>query len=132
MNNSTSDRHYYDGYYNWDLVKWTSVIWQSLLVAVSPFLLYSVVWYERHSAELRYRTIINQLLSRLCLIDIFAATTAQSAYVAIMAFGPLEESSNETTFIFLIEKKLFLRKIAIAPFHFWTWAVKIMPFWFKF
>jgi hypothetical protein len=80
--------HYFDGFYQWDLIKYNSVIWQSLVILLCPFLLYSVVWYERHSADIRYRTIINQLLSRLCFIDILACLIAQSSYLIILACGP--------------------------------------------
>ena len=87
---SVSDRHYFAGYFDWDLVKCSSVIWQSAIVVTSPVLLYLVVWYERNSADLRYRTIINQLLSKLCLIEIVAVMTAQPFSLAILIGGPVE------------------------------------------
>ena len=75
---------YFEGYYSWDTLKIISVVWQSLVILIGPLLLYSIVWYERSSADLRYRTITNQLLSQLCLTDIFSFLIAQTLYLVTL------------------------------------------------
>ena len=104
-------KHYFDGFYRWDVTKYISVIWQFVIIAICPVLLYSVVWYERHSADLRYRTIINRLLSRLCFIDIVACIVAQSSYLIIFIFGPLEV--NYCNFIVMVARFFYVVCISI-------------------
>jgi hypothetical protein len=87
MGTSEESGTYFDGYYNWDALKIISVVLQLLVILIGPWLLYSIVWYEESSADLRSRTITNQLLSQLCLTNIFSCLIAQTLYlVSILPF----------------------------------------------
>jgi hypothetical protein len=76
-----SDSSYFDGFYEWDPVKIAYVVCQVAVVATCPWMLYSIVWYERHSDDLRCRTLINQVaciyletVLRIFLLKIFVVS----------------------------------------------------------
>ena len=60
----------YAGLLQWDSLKVASIVVNVVIMFVGPSLLYAVIWYERFSADLMYRTLINQLLSHTCYIQV--------------------------------------------------------------
>ena len=44
---------YYDEFHKWDALKYTTVVWQTFVMAIGPLFLYSIVWYEQNSADFR-------------------------------------------------------------------------------
>lgn len=79
---------FYTGLLEWDFIKIINTCLNIFLIFVGPCLLYSVIWYERFSADLIYRTLINQLLSHLCFIEIASCLLTRIAYFANYCFGP--------------------------------------------
>ena len=49
----------YAGLLQWDSLKVASIVVNGVIMFVGPSLLYAVIWYERFSADLMYRTLIN-------------------------------------------------------------------------
>ena len=80
--------NFYTGLLEWDTIKIVNVCLNILLIFVGPCLLYSVIWYERFSADLIYRTLINQLLSHLCFIEMATCILSRFSYFANYCFGP--------------------------------------------
>ena len=60
----------YAGLLQWDSLKVASIVVNVVIMFIGPSLLYAVIWYERYSADLMYRTLINQLLSHMCYIEV--------------------------------------------------------------
>ena len=87
FNDSTCN--FYTGLQSWDSLKITVVVLNVLIVFIGPFLLYLVIWYERFSSDIMYRTLINQLLSRLCFIEILSCFFSRLSFFSSYCFGPL-------------------------------------------
>ena len=85
--NSTSHT-FYVGLVQWDSFKVCYLIFHIILTFIGPALLYSIVWYERFSSDIRYRTLMNQLLSHICIFSIVDCFSNRILYVSIICFGP--------------------------------------------
>ena len=96
---NTSD-HLYVGLLQWDWIKVTSMALNILIMIFGPSLLYSVIWYERFSADLMYRTLINQLLSHLCYIQTLNCILSRLAFILIYWYGPFPEPACDVIFIY--------------------------------
>ena len=106
MSQSDDEGTYYDEYHKWDALKYTTVVWQTFVMAMGPLFLYSIIWYEQNSADFRYRTIINQLLSQLCYVHIFGCYIGSPLYLAVLIFGPL--SPRKCDFITITGRFLYI------------------------
>ena len=80
---------FYVGLLQWDSLKLVNLVLNFLIMLLGPLFLYSVIWYERFSADLKYRTLINQLLSHLFWIEIFSCILSRLAYFAVYFLSPL-------------------------------------------
>ena len=89
--NSTSQT-FYTGLVQWDSIKAFYLIFHILLTFIGPGLLYSIVWYERFSSDIRYRTLMNQLLSHICTFSIVDCLSNRILYVSILYIGPYSTS----------------------------------------
>jgi hypothetical protein len=88
MATSALNENFYAELYKWDSLKTFYLISHLLLSVCSPLLLLSIIWYEKNSADLRYRSLINQLLSHLCFILLFGNLIARPLGVATLFLGP--------------------------------------------
>ena len=70
MNNTSNKDIFYFGLLQWDILKTLTVVVNFAVVSAGLPLLYFMIWYEHNSGDLMYRTLINQLLSYLCIIEI--------------------------------------------------------------
>ena len=59
-----------------------------VLTFIGPALLYSIVWNEKFISDLRYRTLMNQLLSHICIITIFDCLIGRMFYISSTIIGP--------------------------------------------
>ena len=84
-----STNNFYTGLQTWDGLKITIVVLNIFIILIGPFLLYSVIWYERFSSDLMHRTLINQLLSHLCFIEILSCFFSRLSFFSSYCFGPL-------------------------------------------
>jgi hypothetical protein len=88
-------------------------LWFKILLAIchifvtltAPIILYTIYWYERYGADLRYRTLMNQLLSYYCLLTLFCSLTARFLNCIVFFIGPLP--SNYCTFSIFTSRFFF-------------------------
>ena len=89
MEHNQTSSNFYAGLLEWDSIKILDVVFNFFIILLGPLLLYSVIWYERFSADLMYRTLINQLLSHLCYIQIVSCFLTRIAFFLNYCFSPL-------------------------------------------
>jgi hypothetical protein len=77
-----------------------SIVSNLLILFLGPSLLYAVIWYERFSADLMYRTLINQLLSHLCYIQALNCILSRLAFILIYSFGPFPGIACDVIFTY--------------------------------
>jgi hypothetical protein len=94
-----SDSNYFAGFQDWESLSIFYIIWHVLVTVLGTGLLYSIVWYESNSADFRYRTILNQILSHCCWIQIFACTLGRNAYLSYTLFGPFNRYCCDAIFL---------------------------------
>jgi hypothetical protein len=90
---SVDKENFYSALYEWDTLKTVYLVSHSLLSIFCPILLLCIIWYEKNSADLRYRSLINQLLSHLCFILLFVNLFARPLAVATLFLGPFSQPS---------------------------------------
>jgi hypothetical protein len=78
----------YEGFYKLDALKIMFVVVGILITVLFPLLLYSVVWYEREIADIHRRTLVNILLSHVCVISIVRCLALRPPYLFMIIFGP--------------------------------------------
>jgi len=79
---------FYSGFMEWDALKVLCFFSHALATTVGPCLLYSILWYELNSTDLHYRTILNQLMTHSCLIEIVSSMTLKHAFLSFFIVGP--------------------------------------------
>ena len=81
----------------WDLTKTVFVTWNALLTLLGPSLFICIIWYEKYSCNLHYRTLINQLLSHFCRLHLFGCLVARTPYIYFLSFGHFSNVGCEIT-----------------------------------
>jgi len=104
--NQSIEENFFAGVMQWDGLKLFYLLFQIVITVVGPCLLYSIYWYERFSADLRHRSLLNQLISHCCLLSIAGCIFARLPYVLILFFGPF--SVPVCDFTILMGRFLFL------------------------
>ena len=128
---NTSDNNFtsytfYAGLVQWDFIKVFYLIFHILLTFIGPILLYSIVWYERFSSDIRCRTLLNQLLAHICISSIIDCLINRTIYVSIIFIGPYSTSTCDCIsfmgrFCFLIRiMELSIRQL-IRYFYIFQW-----------
>ena len=84
--------NYFEGLYSDTEFKVAYILFHIFITFAGPLLMYSIVWYERYSADLWYRTLINQLLTHFCLLSIIGCFFFRLPYVGIILFGPFSST----------------------------------------
>jgi len=79
---------YFEGFREWDAVKWLFIAFHIALTFICPSLLCSIIWYENSGCDAHYRTVVNILLSHLCNIMLHLFLWARLPYLIIIIFGP--------------------------------------------
>jgi hypothetical protein len=102
----TNDENSFSEFYKLDWLKLAFLIYHLLFTFVSPALLYSVIWYEKNSSDLRSRTLINQLLSHLCFIVLLSSLIARPLSVSVVFLGPF--STEKCDVILFVGRYLFI------------------------
>jgi hypothetical protein len=100
---------YYAGLVEWDYIKCFYLVFHILLTFIGPGLLYSIVWYERFSSDIRSRTLMNQMLGHMCILSIIDCLINRTLYVSIIYIGPYSTSTCE--FISFLNRFFFLIRI---------------------
>ena len=90
----------YGGLLEWDSIKLMTIVLNALVMLLGPSLLYTVIWYERYSADLMYRTLINQLLSHLCYIQMLNCFVSRLSFILIYWLGPFASGTCDAIFIY--------------------------------
>ena len=103
--NLTSE-NFYSNLNKWDSVKYGTLFFKVILSMTGSVLLYGVIWYERFSADLRYRTLMNQMLSHLCIFHIFVGPHFMVGVVLFFCFD--EQPEVVCNFFTFIGRLLFL------------------------
>jgi hypothetical protein len=70
MDNVTNLENVFAGYYEWDRLKFFSVIWQLSLIFVGSCILGSIVWYENRIVDFKYQSFLNYIMSQFCIIQV--------------------------------------------------------------
>jgi hypothetical protein len=129
--NSTSNT-FYVGLAQWDFLKVLYLVFHILLTFIAPGLLYSVVWYERFSSDIRCRTLINQLLAHICIFSIIDCLINRTLYLSIIFTGPYSSTvcgyvSLMGRFCYLIRiTELSIRQLVIYFYIFqWNYLVSL-------
>ena len=84
---------FYTGLLEWDTIKVTFLVCHLLETFIGPFIIYSLIWYERFSVDLRYRTVINQLLSHCWWIQFVGCIFCRNSYLSFLLIGPFSLTS---------------------------------------
>ena len=84
--------NYFEGLYSDTEFKVAYILFHIFITFAGPLLMYSIVWYERYSADLWYRTLINQLLTHFCLLSISGCFFFRLPYMGIILFGPFSST----------------------------------------
>ena len=71
----------FDEFYRWDSVKSLSILIQVLVVLIGPFLLGSIIWYERHGGHSGPRTLVNRFVSVICAAHILVYNPTNFAFI---------------------------------------------------
>jgi hypothetical protein len=83
-----SSGSFFDGFFEWDALKLLFFVFHIILTFIGPCLLYSIVWYERFSPDLRYRTLMNQLLTQICIFSTFDCLILRLVHLSCFVIGP--------------------------------------------
>ena len=92
--------------YQYDTIKLAFLGCHVALSFLGPFLLYSIIWYEKNSADLRSRTLMNQLLSHLCIIVLLTCLVARPLHILVMLIGPFSYQSCDA--VLFVGRYLFI------------------------
>jgi len=98
--------NYFAGLMEWDGFKVFFLVFHILLTFVGPILLYSVIWYEKSSFETNYRTVLNHLLSHICMISIARSFVVRIPHAIMLLMAPY--STETCNFIVFIGRYSFL------------------------
>jgi hypothetical protein len=117
---------FYVGLLKLDGLKLLNLILNVIILFLGPLLLYAVIWYERFSADLNYRTLINQLLSHLCWIEIFSCIFSRLGYFVIYFLSPLPAAICDLAiflgrYTFLITTAEIALRQMIKYFYIFNW-----------
>ena len=114
---NVTETNFYRGLLEWDCIKVINLTLNVVITLVGPVLLYSVVWYERFSADLLYRTLINQLLSHLCRMEIVICLSTRITYFVNYCFSPLPlPVCDATMFIGRVTFIIMITQMTIRQF----------------
>ena len=75
--NITEETNFYAELLAWDSIKVIYILFHLIITLVSPSLFLSIIWYEKTSSNLTYRTLINQVLSHLCRLHLVGCLVRQ-------------------------------------------------------
>ena len=100
------DTNSFAGLYRYDTWKFAYLGCHVLLSFICPVLLCSIVWYEKYSADSRSRTLMNQLLSHLCIIVLLSCLIARPLSILVLLIGPF--SSQSCDGVLLVARYLFV------------------------
>jgi hypothetical protein len=89
--------NFFESLLEWDPTKTIFVTWHALLTIIGPALFVAIIWYEKYSANLHYRTLINQLLSHFCRLHLFGCLVVRLPYVYFLSFGNFSDLGCEIT-----------------------------------
>ena len=89
--------NFYASLLEWDETKTVFVIWHALLTLLGPGLFITIIWYEKYSCNLHYRTLINQLLSHFCRLHLFGCLVVRIPYIYFLSFGDFSNIGCEIT-----------------------------------
>jgi hypothetical protein len=101
MTTYEDDHHFFSGLKSWDYVKWITILLNILMTITGTILSLGVIWYERHSADIRYRTLMNQMLSHICFIHIARCQFYQHF---MSAFAPISLCKKSLTYTLSTKK----------------------------
>jgi hypothetical protein len=85
-NTDAGDYYFYTDLMKWDSIKIASLFIKIILFVSGTLLLYGVIWYERFSADIRYRTLMNQMVSHICMIHLFGGFVLMIGFVITFGF----------------------------------------------
>ncbi len=71
------EHHFFTGLKSLDCVKWITILLIILFTITGTILSLGVIWYERYSVDIRYRTLMNQMISHICFIHIARSSFQQ-------------------------------------------------------
>lgn len=83
---NSGEYYFYTGLMKGDFIKITSLFIKIVLFVTGTLLLYGVIWYERFSADIYYRTLLNQMVSHICMIHLFGGFVLMFGYIMIFGF----------------------------------------------
>ncbi len=121
-----SNQTFYSGLLEWDSLKITFVAWHVIVSCIGPCLLYAVIWYERNSPDLLYRTILNQILSLCCWIEIASIFTVKNANLSFFVIGPMsyiycDVAIGLGNFLFVLIFQMACTRQIIKFFYIFQW-----------
>jgi hypothetical protein len=102
---AANEENFFHEFYKFDFVKSVYLICNIILTLICPAFLYGIVWYEKNSSNLRYRTLINQLLSHLCFLLLLGCILANPLSIFSIIFGPF--GSESCNVMLLVGRYLF-------------------------
>lgn len=103
---SLANQNFYSNMNKWDCIQFVILFLKITLSISGTILLYGVIWYERFSADLRYRTLMNQMLSHLCIFHIIEGPNFLLGFVIFFCF---DEQPEVVCHVFIfIGRLLFL------------------------
>ena len=91
---------FYAGLLEWDAIKVAFLICHIFETIIGPIILYSLIWYEYYSVDLRYRTVSNQLLSQCWWIQLVGCIVVRNLYLTFLTIGPLNVNACDTIISF--------------------------------
>ena len=102
------------------------ILLQIAITVTAPIILYSIYWYERYSADIRYRTLLNQLLSHYFLICLFGSFIPRIPQAIYHLQGPMSPafctfSMGWSRYVFLLVVIQLGTRQTIKFFYIFKW-----------
>jgi len=129
-NSSQSDNNFFSGIYNDNSLKTVLILFHIAFTVTGPLLLYSIIWYERYSADIHHRTLINQLLSNICMINLVNCFSGRILANVLFVtgpnpVGPCSASILWNKFWFLAIIQLLLTQQIAKVFYVFKWKLVV-------
>ena len=139
FSNQTQDSDFFDFLLENNAVRVMSLVFCGISVIVVPFLLYSVIWYDRYGSDKR-RTFLNLLTSGTCWVGIEYCFVVQATEMLRFVFGPFPEwycfIKSILRAAYITQLLLYLDCMAVTRYLFIFWlknpAAFQSEFWITF